>query len=803
MHRRMPFNRDWWFKPTFTEQDITGAAGLSGFEPVELPHTCKELPFNYIDETDYQLVSCYTKRFCLPEGSAGKRIALWFEGVMLEARVYCNGVEVCAHKGGYTPFEADLTGAVRPQGENLLVVRVDSTERADIPPYGNVVDYLTFGGIYREVDLYVSELTRIGRLWPRPAEILKPEKQLLAEAELISETPCEALLTLTLTGPQNEPVAKADKKICLRGGRQKETLELEGLCGIRLWEMDDPALYQATVSLEWPGGRDEAHCRFGFREARFEPEGFTLNGKPQKIIGLNRHQSYPYVGYAMPKRVQYKDAELLKNEFGVNLVRTSHYPQSRHFLDRCDELGLLVIEEIPGWQHIGGEAWQALALQDLEDMILRDRCHPSIVLWGVRINESQDAHDFYTRTNELAHRLDPTRQTGGTRYIQKSELLEDVYTYNDFTDAGSGPAFRPQAETTGLDRQVPLLVTECVGHTFPTKSFDHESRRVEHALRHLRGIDAALGRPDLAGMVGWCAFDYNSHGCFGSGDKVCYHGVADMNRVPKYAAFAYASQREPQRGPVLEPATVAARGERNGGGIVPFLVFTNCDFVRVYKNEALVDDFYPDRAGFPHLPHPPVVVSHLLEQTVELGFAPEDMDAFKKFLTRQALGGQLPNLDRESAAYLQRLGEKYGVSTKALYSVVVKMGGGWGDAENNFRLEGYVKGRLLCSRRIGEHKSMAGLILQPDDLRLCAGGETYDATRVVIRAQDSFGEVMPYVQECVQVTVEGPARLLGPTRFPLVGGTAAFWVRTLNEPGRVRLRAEGIYGTAECVLQVE
>ena len=248
--------------------------------------------------------------------------------------------------------------------------------------------------------------------------------------------------------------------------------------------------------------------RFGFRQARFTPEGFSLNGVKCKLLGLNRHQSWPYVGYAMPERIQRRDAQLLRRELGCNVVRTSHYPQSRHFLDACDELGLLVMEEIPG------------------------------------------------------------RQTGGTRYIQRSELLEDVYTYNDFTHDGGKTVFRPQKETTGLDRAVPLLVTESNGHMYPTKRFDQEARVTEHALRHLRVINESLGREDLAGGISWCAFDYNTHGSFGSGDKICYHGVFDMFRNPKYAAFAYASQKEPEKEPVLEPVTLVSRGERDGGDTV-------------------------------------------------------------------------------------------------------------------------------------------------------------------------------------------------------------------------------------------
>ena len=221
-------------------------------------------------------------------------------------------------------------------------------------------------------------------------------------------------------------------------------------------------------------------------------------------------------------------------------MRTSHYPQSPHFLDACDEAGLLVFEEIPGWQHIGDKAWQDLAVRNVEQMIRRDWNHPSIVLWGVRINESQDNHDFYTRTNALAHELDNSRQTGGVRYLYDSELLEDVMTMNDF-----GFPLRPPNHPLYLN-------TEFNGHMFPTKRTDNVDRVMEHALRHARVHNQLASDDRYAGGIGWCAFDYNTHANFGSGDKICYHGVTDIFRI-----------RETRR-PVLPLAVRSQRGDRAG-----------------------------------------------------------------------------------------------------------------------------------------------------------------------------------------------------------------------------------------------
>ena len=205
-------------------------------------------------------------------------------------------------------------------------------------------------------------------------------------------------------------------------------------------------------------------------------------------------------------------------------------------------MGLLVSEEIPGWQHIGGEEWKQGAIANVDAMIQRDWNHPSIVLWGVRINESRDDDHFYERTNKLAHSLDPSRQTGGVRCHTGSSLLEDVYTMNDFVLNGGAVALRDQQQVTGLDHKVPYLVTEYNGHMFPTKRFDAEERQHEHVIRHLRVLDASYADPNISGCIAWCLFDYNTHKDFGSGDRICYHGVSDMFRIPKFAAYAYKSQ---------------------------------------------------------------------------------------------------------------------------------------------------------------------------------------------------------------------------------------------------------------------
>ncbi len=803
MQQKLSMNYGWLYKDAFVPGDKSCSAEKDGFETVDLPHTNKMLPYNCFDERSYQFVSCYKKIFSLPEALDGRQVFLDFEGVMTACEVWCNGMKVGEHKGGYTPFTTELTPAVKPGMGNIVVVKVDSTERPDIPPFGGVVDFLTFGGIYREAWLRISDATRIERLWLSSPEPLAEIKSLSCGCEITSQDERASTVSVALVGPDKSVVGRVETQLTLSSGTHRYDITLEGLRDIALWDLDSPVLYTVTAELTCGDSADACSGRFGFRKAEFTPKGFFLNGRLVKLVGLNRHQSWPYVGYAMPERVQRKDAEIMKQHAGCNVVRTSHYPQSRYFLDACDELGLLVIEELPGWQHIGDLNWQDQSVKDVEDMITHDFNHPSIILWGVRINESQDNHDFYVRTNDLSRRLDPTRQTGGTRYIQRSEFLEDVYTYNDFTHNGGKAVFRPQRETTGLEYDVPTVVTESNGHMYPTKRFDQEGRLVEHALRHLRIINDSIGREDLCGGISWCAFDYNTHGCFGSGDKICYHGVYDMFRNPKYAAFAYSSQKDPAQGVVMEPITAASRGERDGGGSVPFYVLTNCDQVRVYKNGALVDEFFPEREAFPHLPHPPVLVTHLMEKEMDFGFSAEDAAKFRVFLTRKLRSGSLTSMSQEDMAYLGGLAKQYGLSAKYFIGVVIRSAGGWGAAENTLQLEGIVNGKVVCRKEIGERKYAVGMSAVPDDATLSCNGDTYDATRVTVQVVDNMGNIMPFTQECVELSIEGPAALMGPSRFPVAGGMTSFWVRTIGEPGTVKIAVKGVYAVAECTILIQ
>lgn len=750
MRTVIPINRDWLYKPHFSqEDDLNKPAGKEGYQQVCLPHTNIELPYNYFDDAAFCFISCYKRRLSLEPRWQGQRLFLDFEGVMNFARVFINGEPAGEHRGGYTAFSVEITDLVRFDGENEVTVAVDSTERPDTPPFGGRIDYLTYGGIYREVQLRVVPPVHLKHVFLSTPDVQADSAGLAAE--------------ITPDGIKGGDPHEYTTRIVLKDGetilaRQQETipdgrparLRLHSLSNIQLWSLNSPKLYSLDCALlKGTEEIDHVEVRVGFRDIRLTSGGCWLNGEKIKLRGLNRHQSFPYAGYAMPKRAQRKDADILKYELGLTMVRTSHYPQSRHFLDRCDEIGLLVFEEIPGWQHIGSEEWQDQAVRDVEQMILTDRNHPSIFIWGVRINESPDHHNLYTRTNDLARRLDPTRPTGGVRFIPGSEMLEDVYTMNDFIhDNGYGKylakvirdfktydhlqgqdgeavVLRDPRDVTGLSHDVPYMVTEYNGHVYPTKRFDQEERLVEHALRHARVQNALYADDRILGAVGWCAFDYNTHADFGAGDKICYHGVMDMFRIPKMAAYAYRSQKSPGEEVVMEPATCWARGERSVGGVIPLVIFTNCDEVTFLYGSERIGSYKPDRLRYPALPHPPVVI--------------DDMT------------------------------------------------GAWGMKWEDATFIGWIGGKEVIRRSFSRNAVPARLEMLADDTVLKAGD--WDTTRVTVSVKDQMGNVMPFLMESLVVTVEGAGELIGPGQLSLIGGQAAFWIRSKGDAGEILVSA--------------
>lgn len=743
-------NEGWYFKP-FEIKDIETFDPSQSIQ-VSIPHEGVKLPYHYFNEKVTQHVFTYHKEIFIETAHENKQIAIRFEGVAHQANIYLNGRFIFKHVGGYTPFEAVLNDYIHFGHMNQLCVIVDGTEDPDVPPFGGVVDYLGYVGIYREVALILRDEIHIKDVFVRPMNnYLEGDIELSKEAEI----------TFELFSPKGEFVLSGQSSKALKHSI-KETVEQP-----LVWDLETPYLYQLKIKTT----SDEVITNFGFRTIEFTNEGFFLNGRPLKLRGLNRHQSYPYVGYAMPKRMQVLDADILKYELGLNIVRSSHYPPSKHFIERCDEIGLLVFEELPGWQHIGGESFINHALSALSEMIIRDRNHPSVILWGVRINESPDHHDFYTQSNALAKQLDPTRPTGGVRNFAKSEFLEDVYTYNDFSHTGLNPGVTPKNKIT---KDVPYLVTEHNGHMFPTKKFDPESKRIDHALRHLNVINAACDeKSNMAGAIGWCMSDYNTHKEFGSGDKICYHGVLDMDRLPKLAAFGYQSQNHAK--PFMKIASTMQNGEYAGGYLEKVVVFTNLDYVKLYRNNEYIDTYHPEVLQYKNLPNPPIIITDFIGRTLmeKEKMKEKDAETTKRILRKiQKEGNHLKLKDQLTMLFLLK---KYHMTLNDGVRLFFEYTSGWGSDETKYRFEGYLNDQLVSTEIIESHKES---IYQVTGEEVMVVAETYDVLRLVVEKTNPSGHVLDFAMDGFVVEVEGPIELISPKVSNLNAGSRAIFIKS-------------------------
>lgn len=764
---RIDWNDSWMFCPEYSEEmrhlPMTGTQGTE----VRLPHTVTETPYNYFDDKLYQKVSCYQRMIPYAPEWEGKSLRLTFLGAAHQAQVYLNGQLIGEHNCGYTAFTVDLTGKLTEE-DNLLTVRLDSREELNIPPFGNVIDYMTYGGLYREVYLDVQNPCHIRDVFPK---VQLTDDGVRMDCEIYVSPACH-----------KQPCHTCQSLHRLDGSLVAQLPQDQGkylLHNVALWSPEHPNLYLLRTELSIGDEVvDVREDRIGFRQVEFRADGLYINGEKIKLRGLDRHQSYPYVGYAMPESMQEYDADLLKNELGCNAVRTSHYPQSHHFLDRCDELGLLVFTEIPGWQHIGDKAWQAQAVENTREMVMQYRNHPSIFLWGVRINESQDNDALYTETNAVAHRLDPTRPTSGVRYLQNSSLLEDVYAFNDFSYNGTGTGCLPKDQVTP-DMEKGYLISEYGGHMFPTKPFDSEAHRLEHTLRHAQVLNAYYGQEDIAGGFGWCMFDYNTHKDFGSGDRICYHGVMDMFRNRKLAGYLYAAQQEDY--PVLELSSSMDIGEHPAGLIGDIYAITNADSVRMYKNDRFVAEF--DRSPYETMPHGPILIDDFVgNQLVEDGAVPEYAAPMVKEILLAANRYGLQTLPQEVLEQMQQCEEQFGITETDLMALYGRYIGNWGQKVTGYRFEAIKDGKVV-SVITRQPMEQVELRLNPSHTNLTER-HTYDVAAVRIEARSDSGNLLPFYQEPVQLTVTGDIALIGPSVISLKGGMGGTYVKSLGREGQ-------------------
>jgi beta-galactosidase len=708
----------------------------AGFSKIDLPHCVVELSWQKWDPATWEDVWTYRRHFSLPDEMKQGRIFLQFDGVMVGATPVINGHALPRHLGGYLPFQYEITH-FQAARDNVLAVEVDSRWQ-NVPPEGSPfgpqsIDYMEPGGIIRPVRLLSVPQVFIADVFAKPVKVLDPQRRIEVTCSIDAAVPPDRPMRLEAALEDGSRVlARASQDIRIeKAGQTDVVLTISDLGNVKFWEIETPQLYGLKVTLlagEEP--LDQSRARMGLRDAQFEADGFFLNGRRTRIFGLDRHELFPYVGFAMPARAHRHDAEILRHDFNCNFVRCSHYPQSEAFLDACDELGLMVWEELPGWQYLGDQTWQDLAVRDVQEMVRRDRNHPAVVIWGVRINESANNPALYRRTKEAAKALDDSRPTSGTMTrLSTRDWDQDVFAFDDYHAAPDGSV----AIASPLPG-VPYFVTEAVGqfNYSNRKNFDAKYRRAgdvelqsQQAVRHAQAHDRGAAHPRCGGVIAWCAFDYGS--LINSYQGVKCPGVSDIFRVPKLGAAFYRAQVDPKQRPVIEPGFYWDFGPQSPSGPGnDAAIFSNCDRLELFVAGQHHGTVHPEGENYPRLEYPPF-------------FADLAVD-----------GAGKPEL----------------------------------------RIEGYVGGRQVLTRSFSSDASKDQLLFAADSDELVADGT--DAVRLEFKVADRYGAIRPFADGPLSFQVKGPGTLVGDNPFQLGdnGGAGAVWLRSVaGRAGTIKVLA--------------
>jgi beta-galactosidase len=735
--RAISLDQDWLFGGKLDPAALQPGFDDTTFSKITLPHCVTPLSWQNWQPSAWEDVWIYRRHFTIPAELRGLRAFLHFDRVMAGAGPVLNGSTLPQHLGGFLPFKYEVTNLMKEKNE--LSIAVDA-RWLNVPPSGSPrgprsIDYLLPGGINGSASLRLVPTVFISNVFAKPVSVLDSKRRLEVACRIDAGAtlPIPVRVEATLLEGARK-IAFTSESATLEKADQEVNLTLSELGDIVLWDVDRPYLYDLAVTL-FVGDKPlhNYRTRVGFRDARFDVDGFFLNGRRLHLFGLDRHELYPYVGFSASTRALRRDAEILRRDFNCNVVRCSHYPQSEAFLDACDELGLMVWEETPGWQYLGDESWKKLVLRDVEEMVLRDRNHPSVIIWGVRVNESNNDPDLYRRTRQIAKSLDDSRPTSGSMTPDsiknwREEWHQDVFAFDDYHAAADGTvAIRPPLPG------VPYLVTEAVGQfDYGGNSFTRKYRRagdasiqMQQALLHAQAHSKAADYPRCAGLIAWCAFDYPS--LMNAYNNVKCPGVADILRIPKLGASFYMAQGDPAVKPVIEPNFYWYFGPQTPLGPGEHVaIFSNCDRLEVSIDGKPSQVLQPDRTGFPHLKYPPFWAS----LTADAATTPE------------------------------------------------------------LRINGYVDNRLVLSRSFSADHSTDHLWLHADHRELYRDGS--DTTRVAFGAADKFGAPRPFVCGEVSLRIEGPGVIVGDNPFQLQdsGGVGAVWIKTLaGRAGEIRIEA--------------
>jgi beta-galactosidase len=628
---KISMNPEWKFiRDTLADDLYRTDIDDSHWQTVDLPHTARIEPLVVNDM--WQGTAWYRKHFTVDKETIGKKVFIRFESAMQVADVWINGNHNITHLGGYLPFIIDISDEITG-GDNILAVRLNNEDNPEVPPGKpmKTLDFDLYGGLYRNVEMIITGKAYI----TDPARGKSIGGGVFVRCDSVSDA--KAIVTIS-TDVQNDDtnpiILEVRNELIAPGGRSvattssvpsrlklgSDTVFIQALevANPDRWQPDHPALYSVkTTLLQNNTVIDELITTVGIRDAVLRADGFYLNGKKTFVNGTNRHQEYPYIGYALPDEAQYRDAIKIKNA-GFDLVRLSHYPQSEAFLDACDELGILVMDCIPGWQFMGDDTFRKNSLDDCRNMIRRDRNHPSIVFWEMSLNETQMDSAYMNEANRILDQefSDQAISAGWIDYpaydlfIPARQHAQPPDYWNKYR-TGERAVFIAEygdweyyAQDAGLN-QAEFKNLKPEERTSRQSRGTGEKGLLQQALNFQEAVNSNRKGESTIGQANWLMFDYNR----GYADDIETSGISDIFRIPKFSYYFFQSQRPPVQlniaGIVTGPMVYIASYWQPESSL-DLRVFSNCEEVELYLNDQLVERKKPDQDQLAdHLTYPP------------------------------------------------------------------------------------------------------------------------------------------------------------------------------------------------------
>lgn len=774
-------NPAWRFHKGAMEGAETKEFNDKDWTVVSLPDGIEYLPTEASGCINYQGEVWYRKHFTPDAVLKGKKLFLHFEAIMGKSKVFVNGKLLTEHFGGYLPVIADMTDVLDWNGDNVIAVWADNSDDPSYPPgkAQDVLDYTYFGGIYRDCWLiahnnvfitdpnYENEVAGGGLFvaFGKVSDALA-EVQLKIHVRNATKNPFSGRVEYMLLQPDGTEVARLSDKIQVKAGRATTVSDRMPVKQPMLWTPSTPTLYNLLVRVLDKEGNviDGYRRRIGIRSIEFKgKDGFYLNGRPygKPLIGANRHQDFAVVGNAVANSIHWRDAKKLK-DVGMEIIRNAHCPQDPAFMDACDELGLFVIVNTPGWQFWNdAPEFAQRVYSDIRNVVRRDRNHPSVWLWEPILNETWYPADFAKNTRDIvdAEYPYPYCYSGSDSEARGHENFP-VYFAHPANMQDASKEIDPTK--TYFTREWGDNVDDWSSHNSPSRvarNWGEQPMRVQaqhYACPYypVTSYDVLYKQsPQHVGGCLWHSFDHQR----GYHPDPFYGGLMDVFRQPKYSYYMFMAQRP------------AVKNDRNAGSgpmvyiaheMTPFsgkdvTVYSNCDEVRLTFNKGGKTYAYKKDKNRPGMPSPVITFPDVYDFMVDKAFS---------------------RTQKQDDVYLLA--------------------------------EGLIDGKVVATHKVVPARRPEKILLWMDNEGTDLKADGSDFVTVVAAVADKNGNIKRLNNYNIRFSIEGEGRLLGgpgvlANPVPVKWGTAPVLVQSTLKPGKIRITASVLFEGSQMPISGE